>query len=409
MIINEDIFSLIRGVATSRGFYLKTMGKHSKPNIGQRKLLDSSNEFYQDLLGYKPEQTSLQSISPAEWGEFAQSRGLNPNSSGVYFPRNQTAIVKGDNPLSLFHEYFGHGLYCEQSLPGKKLVLLEKKLLKEEKREFSGKKFDLTDVQKFREHNKIFHELDGLRKQNLMQYELFAIWTEFLLSEENSFEGLFNQKYDSLQGKEREALDRIIDFGREYGNLAAFYAQGMARRTTPERVKRLLEGVYREKLRDVEFALLYGSKKEFSDVDVFMVGRNPLESHSNFLDVKMKSKRDIQNGVKNFDVRIINPLMTGEFIFGNEVFFKELKKQYLSQCIEERAIKHNLKWHFRAERLAEENAENSFLVKKFKGYSKTYLANALALREGKRLFTKEELLSYSLDGGYRIERRYQNK
>jgi hypothetical protein len=30
-----------------------------------------------------------------------------------------------------------------------------------------------------------------------------------------------------------------------------------------------------------------------------------------------------------------------------------------------------------------------------KGYSQTYLANALALKQDKRLFTKEDLLSYS--------------
>ena len=75
--------------------------------------LETSDQFYQDLLGYKPEQTSLQYVPENQWNEFAQQRGLNPNSSGIYLPRNQTAVIQEENPLSLFHEYFGHGLYCE--------------------------------------------------------------------------------------------------------------------------------------------------------------------------------------------------------------------------------------------------------------------------------------------------------
>jgi len=79
-------------------------------------------------------------------------------------PRNQTAVVQEQNSLSLFHEYFGHGLYSEQSLSGRKLVDLEKRLLEEEKQEFSSGKFTLEDVQKFRNANLTFQELDKFRK-----------------------------------------------------------------------------------------------------------------------------------------------------------------------------------------------------------------------------------------------------
>ncbi len=61
-----------------------------------RFLLEQSNEFYLDLLGYKPEQTSLRIIPGNQWTEFATQRGLNPNSSGIYSPRNQTAVIRID-------------------------------------------------------------------------------------------------------------------------------------------------------------------------------------------------------------------------------------------------------------------------------------------------------------------------
>ncbi|PIY81441.1 hypothetical protein CO155_01785 [Candidatus Pacearchaeota archaeon CG_4_9_14_3_um_filter_35_19] len=114
---------------TSCGFYQKTKMEQVQIQAPQiRTLLDFPNQFYQDLLGYKPEQTSLQQIPETQWNEFATQKGLNPNSSGIYLPINQTAVIQGENPLSLFHEYFRHGLYCEQSLQGRKLVDLERKL-----------------------------------------------------------------------------------------------------------------------------------------------------------------------------------------------------------------------------------------------------------------------------------------
>lgn len=361
-----------------------------------RNLIDISVAFYQDLLGYAPEQTSLQQIPEFQWNEFAQSRGLNSNSSGIYFPRNQTAIIREENPLNLFHEYLGHGLYCEQNLTGRRLVDLERTLLEQEKKEFSSGRFSLEDLQKFRKQNQTFQELENFRQENLGKYELFAIWTEYLLSGEHDLRKDFERKYDSLEKQEKEAVDSVINFSKNYGNLATMYTQGMARRTTPERVRRLLDDIYGDKLNNVRFALLYGSKKEFSDIDIFMMGRGkPNEAHSEWLDVKYKSHKEFKKGLKNFDVRILNPLMNGELIFGDRNYFERQKQKVLFQPITKEAIKHNLKWSSRMQRLKDENLKDSFLRNKFEGDSKTYLANALALMQGQRLFSKDDLVSYS--------------
>ncbi|MEM4271453.1 MAG: hypothetical protein QXO70_05175, partial [Candidatus Pacearchaeota archaeon] len=349
-----------------------------------------------DLLGYAPKQTILQQIPESQWNEFSKQRGLNQNSYGIYLPRNQTAVVRNENPLSLFHEYFGHGLYCEQNLTGRKLVDLEKRLLEEEIQEFSNSRFSLEDLQRFRKQSQTFQELEHFRQENLERYELFAIWTEYLLSGEHGLKEDFERKYDSLSGQEKEAVDSVINFSENYGNLATMYAQGMARRTTLERVRRLLGDIYKDKLKDVRFALLYGSKKEFSDIDVFMVGEGtPNEAHSDWLDVKYKSYKEFTQGLKNFDVRILTPLMNGEIIFGDKNYFEQARQQIQNQLITEEAIRHNLKWSFRMQRLRDKNLEDNFLRNKFEGYSQTYLANALALRKGIRLFKREDLLFYS--------------
>ena len=288
-------------------------------------ILDSSNDFYQDLLGYIPEQTSLQSIPKNQWFEFTKQRGLNPNSSGIYLPRNQTAIIQEENPLSLFHEYFGHGLYCEQSLKGRRLVDLEKKLLEEEKQEFQSKQFTLEDIQGFRTTNKTFQELEKFIRQNLAKYELFAIRTEYLLSREFGLKDEFERKYDSLEKQDKEIVDPIINFLKSYGNLAIFYASGLARRTTPERVRRLLGDIYGDRLQDVRFALLYGSRKEFSDIDVFVVSNSLPIIKNHWLDVSVYSIKEFEEKVRMFDIEITDPL---KYIGQSKQIIKLIEDKY---------------------------------------------------------------------------------
>lgn len=140
------------------------------------------------------------------------------------------------------------GLYCEQSLQGKKLVNLERRLLKEEWREFSGSNFSFESLQRFRKQNQTFQELNSFFKENHGIYESFAVFTEFLLSKEFGLRTIFERKYDSLTKHDKEAIEELISFSQNYGNLATFYNFGLARRTTPKRIRRLLKEVYKDKL-----------------------------------------------------------------------------------------------------------------------------------------------------------------
>ncbi len=368
------------------------MGQQLKPNIKTEYLLETSNQFYQDLLGYKPEQTSLKSVPEKQWNEFVIQRGLNPNSSGIYLPRNQTAVIQQDNPLSLFHEYFGHGLYCEQSLSGRKLVDLEKKLLEEEKQEFSKGKFTLEDVQKFRQGNLIFQELDEFRKQNLLQYETFAIWTEHLLSGENGLRDLFGRKYDSLERQEKEFVESAINFSEQYGNLATFYASGLARRTTEERVKNLLTGMCKEKLDSIKSGVLFGSRKPFSDIDIYLVSDKIEQFSSDWIDTRVHTQKRFEEGLRNFDLRVTDPIFSGGFIFGDKDYFEKSKQQVLSQPISEEAIIYNFQKSEDYRNFSKEEFDLCDQVVNQKSYVQSYLSNALVLRKGLRLFTKEDLL-----------------
>jgi hypothetical protein len=372
------------------------MGKARKPNIGSE-LIEAPNQFYLNLLGYSPKQTSLQNLSESQWKKFTLSTGFNPNSSGIYLPRNQTAVIREQNILSLFHEYFGHGLYSEQSLSGRRLVDLEEKLLEKEKQEFREKKFTLEDIQKFRKQNKIFQELDEFRKQNLLQYETFAIWTEYLLSGKFGLKEDFEKKYDSLRGVEKKSVDSVIKFNEQYGNLATFYAQGLAKNITTERVRRLLGDVWgNELINNSKLVLLTGSKKPFSDIDLFVSSNYLQTTKNNWLDLVVFNEEDFEKKIKFFESQVTHPIMSGEFVAGDEKYLQQKKEQLQEQPITEEAIQHNFCKSEEQRTRALEYPKKSKERKLGFNYSETYLRNALALREGLRLFTKEDLFSWSL-------------
>lgn len=369
------------------------MGKQKKLNIKIEHLVDSSNQFYHKLLGYKPAQTSLQQVIESEWNKFAKAKGLNPNSSGIYLPRNQTSVIQQGNPLSLFHEYFGHGFYCEQTLSGRKLVDLEKKLLEEEKREFSKGQFIIEDVQKFRAKSETFQKLDAFKQRNLVQYETFAIWTEYLLSKELGLKDEFGMKYYSLKKEDKEAVDSVIDFSEQYGNLATFYASGLARRITLERVGRLLGDIYKDKLQDVRLALLYGSRKEFSDIDVFMVGEDIPKIRNNWIDVVSCSPMEFEEKRSLFDVEMTDPLSSGEVIFGDRNYLEQQKERLAVQPITEESVRYNLQEAEEQENIAYQFSEDSDERRIALAYSETSRLTAENLRQDKRIFTKKDLCS----------------
>jgi len=356
-------------------------------------LISQINANYQNLLGYTVEKTALKELDKKDWEPFCNNSYLNKSSSGFYLPRNQVAVIPSNNKLSLFHEYFGHGLFCEQSLVGKELVNLEKRLLKEEKQEFKGKKFNSEDLQKFRKKNKTFQNLEKSNKKNLILHESFALWTEYFLSREFNFMNLFEQGYTLIPEQIKGHLDGIISFDNKNGDLATFYNFGLARRTTTERVEKLLKGIYGEEINKAKLAVLYGSKKAFSDIDVLLISDNLQEIISPWLDVRVEKEKDFEEEITMFDISITDPILTGEFLIGEIEYLNEKRKQLLQQPITKEAINYNLL-------KSEEQKKIAFLYgaclnERAHGlsYSKSYLLNALTLQENKRLLTKEKLFS----------------
>jgi len=91
-------------------------------------LIYEINDFSKSNFGFKVEKSSLKTYSSYNWELFCKKNGFNLASEGIYIPNILRAYVKENTDyfvLNIFHELFGHGLFCEHSLFGKKLCTLD--------------------------------------------------------------------------------------------------------------------------------------------------------------------------------------------------------------------------------------------------------------------------------------------
>ena len=128
----------------------------------------------------------------------------NPETEGAYLPRKLLAQLRGNSPflqLNFFHEYFGHGSFCEYSNTGKKIVQYEQEL-SEIEIEILGVNELPSDLvfkldknnPKFEGYKKLRLELYNFATIHHNYYEGFAYWLEQELSLEQNLGELYMEK-----------------------------------------------------------------------------------------------------------------------------------------------------------------------------------------------------------------------
>jgi len=352
-------------------------------------------EHYKKILGVTPRQTKLETILPEEWNNFCLKNNLDVRSEGIFLLRNMTAYVnRGSNTpeLNVFHEFFGHGLFCEYAQESRSLTRLERRLMNDEITEFSGRSFSGEDLQKFRKNNPNFNLIQKQRQNNLRLYELFAIWTEYYLSKHLSMSDKFKKKYDSAPKEIKECIEGLLKYQKENGELALFYEFGMPRYPTKERIKKLLENFSEDLLKDVKMVLIYGSRKPYSDIDLFIVSEKTGEFSNNWIDIRAVTPRELDYKLSVFDISFTDPILTGEIIVGNPSELEKERKRLLQQPITQEAVYYNA-IHSKEQRIyAEQYPSGSKKHGIGMSYAHTFMKNAIRLSQGKRQLTKTELL-----------------
>lgn len=363
-------------------------------------IINNFNKDYNQLLGYGPKRQAINLLSRDKWEKFVQKYNLNPKSEGVFIPRISTSFINKESsiyPINLFHEYYGHGLFFEYTKEGKFIESMEKRLVNDEKRYFRDKKISIKSLENYRESNPHFKMLNNFRG-NSIKYELFAIWTEYFLSKKFCLESLFEQRYGGFNDFVKDSLNEIINFQDNYGTLGTFYTFGFPKYPNKNRIENILSSIYgQEKLKSLDLVLLYGSKKPYSDIDLYILSEdNDIgDVESTWIDIKVEKKKIFEDRLRNFDVYISSFLLNSDFILGEKSYYHQMKEQLVSLPITESMIKYNLLNSKIQRDYAYKNPKNSGERIRGLSYASTYLKNALALKQGIKKFSKDSLIHWN--------------
>jgi len=92
---------------------------------------------------------------------------------------------------------------------------------------------------------------------------------------------------------------------------------------------------------------------------------------------------------------ITDPIIVGSLISGSESYQKEMEQKIINQPITEEAIRFNLQEYESEMKRARDDSLGEHLQEKNLRSAKTFLTNALALRNGDKILTFNELVNYS--------------
>lgn len=328
--------------------------------------------------------TSLRPYDEDDWKTFCDVNGFEKNSHGLYVPKYLSAYVLTNSPnliSNAFHEYFGHGLFCEKSLIGKTLVDLTRK--NEDTKSYLYDQIDRA------------RQPFGICNQNIANYEGFAVWMEELLCCETNNEKHWTKRKETLPKNYIALQEHFKDFEREISRFGLMSQMGFPKEYDSEKVIDAVKKIYSEKFNNIDFVIAYGSKKPYSDIDLFIVSNN--ESRNYFygwLDIYELNRNEFKYLLDNLDISVTDPLFNGELIYGDKNHFEELRKYTLNLPITKEAINHNLR---RSEMLIENLTRfESYPREKNSSerYIESYRSNAEGLINNRKYLTLKNIIEY---------------
>lgn len=364
-----------------------------------KKLIRSNSEFLKSEFNLTPTESTYH-IHPFDgWGIFCNYTGTNPDAEGVFFPRRLEAHLLEPNKffeITFFHEFFGHGLFCEYSKIGRELVLLEKRLEGLEKKVLGSQEDPAKTKITIDENNPYFkqylekkEQVQGFYEANVKLYEGFALWMEHFLAKKNNKKAFFEERYerqDFIIWK--KVLEDILKFEDEFGSHAVIYSCGLPKKYNKEIVLDLLKRIYKDSFEKINLAVLYGSKKPYSDIDLFVVTEDRTRNVCNdWIDIYQVNKNEFIRMINLLDISVTDPIFSGDELISTGYNLTRFQKQVLNTPITQESIKYNL---MRAKE-QEDTVKNPYLSSRDKkvwaGYIKTYRINAQELGKGRKILT----------------------
>ena len=288
------------------------------------------DNIVKNKLGVKPEKSSLKEYTLSAWRDFLKYNNFNFKTRGVYNPATYEAHILKDNDIramTFFHEYYGHGIFSEHSTMGKELV----------------KASQIRDMQKVNE----------IKKRTLMHNEGFAIFMEDFLSESIGYDVLKKEFAKSITSYNNDMLQAyaIAKEAESYGDFYFKREFGFPESPTGNDMTQIISSLYPKA--NIQLAILYGSRKPESDVDLFIVSDDILTYKNHWLDVYAVSVEKFKHGIENLMINITDPIFSGEPIIGaREV--EKAKTMIMKMPITDNAIFLNKKAAYQEQKIVED-------------------------------------------------------
>ena len=175
----------------------------------------------------KPQRSTFRVYSTPDWTQFCMNHEMDARRDGAYFPRSLSAHLHASTPfiqLYFFHEFYGHGSFCEYSTIGKKIVAYEHELAEIEKAVLGvtelpeNTRFRVTsDYPLFVDYRRLREELQTYFAAHHDAYEGFALWFEKQLAFGNGFEELHEQRMELVDSPHRAILTDLENLVKRNG------------------------------------------------------------------------------------------------------------------------------------------------------------------------------------------------
>ncbi|MFH1065812.1 MAG: hypothetical protein V1734_04890 [Nanoarchaeota archaeon] len=359
-------------------------------------IISGTSGFLKDRFGIIPAETTLSLHSFGNWQKFCSERKLDMSAEGVYLIRNYSALINTDSEFllqNIFHEYFGHGLYTEYSLPGMQVKALEDKLAAEEQDTKS-----IEELEELRQNSDTYKHLQKLRQDILPEYEGFAMWMECYLSALVGEKQKFTEKVNKLSPVEQSLCRRFVEYSNEFGEHALFFSTGLPKHYNQPIITDILRKVFKDDFNSIKFAMVYGSRKPYSDIDIFIVSDKLPCKHFGWLDIYSVDTSTFEDLTAKFDISITEPLFTGQFVCGDRMLAMQTKNKVMGSPITQQAVEFHRQHAEKAKQLALQYPEASAEYQTAMRYNTSYLANAKEMEQGRKPLTLANLISrYSQD------------
>lgn len=354
------------------------------------KLKEEATQLLLDKFRIAPEKSSLTVYTPTRWIDFIIKNELNPASIGAYYNGDHSAHIKYQPKTSniiLFHEYFGHGLHAEHTKLGWLKHEISKKLEQEEK------EASITTPENraiFRQTNPASIELDILNKYTAEHCEGFATWMEWWLSRETGNEAIFRELLEKYN-QYKDTLKKLVGYSTENGEHALLYSCGLPKYYDTKTLEGMLRTMYLWDFKSIDFALVFGSRKPYSDIDILLVSDKITDRNNSWLDLSAVSREKLEELAAKLDLSITDPLFTGEFICGSRNMLEKTKKRILEAQITQDMIDYHRQHAEKAKQTGLSSKEGTKDRQTALRYNKSYLANAKELEQGRKPLTLKEL------------------